>query len=179
MRKILKAVVILSSMILISCSKEKDIPKEYLGTYIQDAEYETYSGKEGRTGYANLFKKGNKYFLEIKSEIFENESIEERKFFKFEGRVKEIEYNETLPNKLRYQKDFYKIIFEDIKVSGENKELLKYNPVIWITGEALLKSKEEDYLIYSTYVHAMKPEKNPVSLIQIDGMIFKKLKANS
>lgn len=176
MRKILKIIIVLSSMILISCSKEKDIPKEYLGTYIQDAEYETYTGKEGRTGYVNLLKKGNKYFLEIKSETFENEDIQERKILTFEGKVKKIEYSEMLPNKLKYQKDFYKITFEDVKVSGKNQEILRYNPVIWITGEALLKSKEEDYLIYSTYVHAMKPEKNPVSLIQIDGMIFKKLR---
>lgn len=186
MKKLLKIVFFLIvTVFMVSCGDKNKIPDELLGTYIQDGgkPFYAYSGEiipdyYKQQGTAKLYKKGNRYYLEIDSKLIVGDEIVSIYELKADGKIKEIKYEE-FPGILnpfgKYAKDIYTVIFTDLKTSGKDGHELKYKPEIILVGERKLTTAEEDINEYHSYFKSFKYESKPISMLWINGKIFKKV----
>lgn len=186
MKKLLKIVFFLIvTVFMVSCGDKNKIPDELLGTYIQDGEepFYAYSGEiipdyYKQQGTAKLYKKGNRYYLEIDSKYIIENKVASTYELKADGKVKEIEYEEfsgVLSPFGKYAKDIYTVIFTDLKTSGKDGDELKYKPKIILVGERKLTTAEEDINEYHSYFRYFKYESKPISMLWINGEKFKKV----
>lgn len=187
MKKLLRPLFVGFLLILGGCGGEKNqIPEKYLGKYISDY----HVGNERGEGYAILSKKGSKYFIEMDLKHFnkyesdyengeykyEEEMYSDRNL-KFEGKIDKIGYREygELGIDPKYAKDFYRITFKDVKTSGKDGDSLKYDSVIYIIGEKKLKTENEDRGDWYYWKNSFSYEKEPVSILSVNGSRFKKI----
>lgn len=187
MKKMLKVVFfIIVTVFMVSCGDKNEIPNELLGTYIQDGEEPvyTFSGKVipdyyKRQGIAKLYRKGNRYYLEVDSKYIIEGKIVSTYELKANGKIKKIQYEEFPSGVLKpfgeYVKDIYTVSFTDLKASGKDGHELKYDPKITLIGERKLLTKEEDIIEYRSYSKSFKYESNPISMLWINGKEFKKI----
>lgn len=179
MKKLIKLILVMGILILTGCVSEKNkIPDDLLGTYIQDAEY-NYFGTNKKQGIAKIFKKGNRYYIEVNTNSIRGN--EEASVFKLEanGKIEEIKYKEFETGFKLYGehvKDIYNITFADLKTSGKDGDELKYDPRITLIGERKLKTKEDDIVDYNSYYMDFKHELKSISVLWIKGKKFKKIK---
>lgn len=187
MKKLIKLIVVMGILVLTGCVGEKNkIPDELLGTYIQDGAKKAYSPVGDKwvdyyknQGVANLYKKGNRYYIEVDTKYIIGDKVVSTFSLEANGKIEEIKYKEFETGfKLygEYVKDIYNITFTDLKTSGKDGDELKYDPRITLIGERKIKSKDDDIVDYNSYYMDFKHESKPISVLWIKGKKFKKVK---